>query len=132
MAINFQDNPDTFTIDDVRERIEELKGEFIDATDTDPDDYANMSVDDWLFGLSLADAEELHDLIELEEGAGDCDTFVADYHFQEYCEELVRDCYDLRSVPDFVSDNINWEGVADDLRSDYTDFAVYGADYWGR
>ena len=33
------------------ERIAELTAEFIDATDTDPDDYAALSEDDWAFGL---------------------------------------------------------------------------------
>lgn len=131
MATNFQGAPDSFGIDDVRERIEELTAEFVDATESDPADA--MSVDDWMFGLSPLDAQELADLIEFEDSVGtDVDYFYADSYMAEHAEELVNDCYTAGDLPSWVTDHIDWEAVADEIRPDYTDFRVCGNDYWGR
>lgn len=72
---------------------------------------------------------------EVESYSGDSfeDThFILEEDFEEYCEDLVNDCYDLRDVPQFVKNNIDWEGVANDLRVDYSSVKYNGDTYWFR
>lgn len=50
--------------------------------------------------------------------------------FQEYCEELVSDIGDLpKDLPSYISNNIDWSGVADDLRQDYSEVEFRGTTY---
>lgn len=41
---------------------------------------------------------------------------------EDYAEQFVEDCYDLRSVPDFIKHHIDYEGIARDLE--------LGGDIW--
>ena len=41
--------------------------------------------------------------------------------FEEYCEELVEDIEDIGGLPSYISNNIDWEGVAEDLKVDYSE-----------
>lgn len=41
---------------------------------------------------------------------------------EDYAEQLIEDCYDLRSVPDFIKHHIDYEGIARDLE--------LGGDIW--
>lgn len=60
-------------------------------------------------------------------------TLIAEDHFEKYCEEL---CSDLGYLPDelpsFISSNIDWSGVADDLKVDYNEVELDGETYFIR
>lgn len=57
-------------------------------------------------------------------------TLISENHFEDYCKELVSDIGDLpRDLPDYIKDNIDWSGVADDLNVDYNDVDLEGQTY---
>lgn len=61
------------------------------------------------------------------------ETFIRDEHFPDYARELVEECeYIPASLPDWIARNIDWEGVADTLKADYTDYNLDGVTYWAR
>lgn len=78
----------------------------------------------------LGEFKKLHEVLdELSGGGGDEQwegewypvTLINDEHFVDYCEELVNDIGGLPTdLPIYIRNNIDWEGVADDLRVDYT------------
>lgn len=42
--------------------------------------------------------------------------------FENYCEEFVNDCgYITKDTPNLITSNINWAGVANDMKYDYTE-----------
>lgn len=54
-------------------------------------------------------------------------------HFTDYCKGLVSDLGYLPSeLPAFIESNINWDGVADDLKADYSTVTLDGEDYLHR
>lgn len=101
-------------------------------------------------GMSISDedfeefeaywADEYNSIREITELREDIDGYAGDdfedgiqlileEDFEEYCEDLVEDCYDLKEVPQFIKDNIDWEGVANDLRDDYSEVEFRGDNY---
>lgn len=74
-------------------------------------DYAEANCEDWPYG----------------------ETFIHADYFAQYSKELVSDVgYLPDNLPDFIEDNIDWEGVADDLKVDYTEFELDGNTYYAR
>lgn len=60
-------------------------------------------------------------------------TFIADHHFIDYTEETCKDLgYVSDDLPGFISSNINWAGVADELRVDYSGYELDGNTYYAR
>lgn len=58
------------------------------------------------------------------------ETIISEEYFVEYCEELVTDCgYISEDLPSFISNNIDWDAVADDLRVDYMEVDYDGTTY---
>jgi len=49
--------------------------------------------------------------------------------FEDYCEEFVDDCYGLRDVPQLIRNNIDWSGIADDMKQDYSEVIYQGNTY---
>lgn len=56
-------------------------------------------------------------------------TLIEEDEFEDYCRDLVEDCYDLRDVPEFIKNNIDWDGVASDLSVDYSEVNYQGESY---
>lgn len=132
---DFSTTPDYFDSREVIERIEELTAEFIDATEDGPADV--MSVDDWAYGLSRDDAEELAALIEFQDEADGMsdwqygETFIRDDEFTNYAEEYLKDCgFIPADFPSWIA--IDWEETASNLKPDYTDYTFRGETYWAR
>lgn len=48
---------------------------------------------------------------------------------EDFAEELTEECYDLNKVPAFIRNHIDWEGVARDMRGDYS-FVEHEGDVW--
>lgn len=60
-------------------------------------------------------------------------TVISVNYFTEYIEDMVKDFgYIDPNIPEFIRDNINWEGVAEALSVDYTEFRLDGHDYYLR
>jgi hypothetical protein len=52
--------------------------------------------------------------------------------FDEYARELVEELYDLKSIPYFILDNVDWKGVTSDIKSDYSECEWNGHTYYYR
>lgn len=135
---NFDGTDAFFDSRDVIERISELTAEFVDATDSDPADI--MSEDDWAFGLGQDGALEMVSLLGLQKEA---EGAIPDFEYGEtfhtwdslvdYAKEIVMETgYLPDETPSWITDNIDWEGVADDIKIDYTEFEFRGTTYYAR
>jgi hypothetical protein len=90
--------------------------------------------------LDEYEREELRNLLSLQEEAEGYSedwkygsTLIRDSYFAEYAEELVRDIGDLpQDLPSYIENNIDWDGVADDIKVDYTSVDFDGVEYWVR
>jgi hypothetical protein len=78
------------------------------------------------------DAESVSDALEAV-GNSYSPTLVAELHFPDYIKELLTDIGDLpRDLPEYLANNIDWDGVSDDLKEDYTSVTLDGEDYFIR
>ena len=59
------------------------------------------------------------------------ETLIHESYFEEYCEDLVKDCgYIHRDLPNWIV--INWKETADNIKVDYTEFEFEGETYYAR
>lgn len=57
-------------------------------------------------------------------------TLIEEGDFVDYCKELVSDLGVLPSeLPFYIESNIDWEGVAEDLKADYSELEYEGNTY---
>ena len=90
--------------------------------------------------LDEDEAEELKNLLALQnEAEGYSDdwqygsTLIRESYFVEYCKEMLQDIGDLpKDLPLYIESNIDWEGVAEDLKVDYTEVGFDGVSYFVR
>ena len=142
-------------ITDLDTAIEDLESEQADLDEKERDEFARLEgeIDEHRSAIqgyrddiimhegSRDDAkEELLPFKELEEEA---EGYAPDWHhgaalirdsyFIEYCRELLSDIGDLPAdLPGYIENNIDWDGVADDLKIDYTEVDFDGITYWIR
>lgn len=127
----FDMNQDYFDSRDMVERIEEL--EALEDLFLDPESSEEDKAE-WTRELD----NELGQLREFADSVGNPEwihgmTFIAEHHFEDYAQELCTDLgYLTGDLPGFISSNINWEGVADDLRVDYSEYELDGNTYYAR
>lgn len=98
---------------------EELKEEL----DNNPETYKEYEKDSW-----YKDFEELTELIEFQDELME---YSSEYKYgeaiihEDYLEDYFRDLVDdlgvlPKSLPSFITNNIDWDGVAEDLLVDYS------------
>ena len=127
----FDMNQDYFDSRDMVERIEEL--EALEDLFLDPESSEEDKAE-WTRELD----NELGQLREFADSVGNPEwihgmTFIAEHHFEDYAQELCTDLgYLTGDIPGFIASNINWEGIADDLRVDYSEYELYGNTYYAR
>lgn len=105
----------------LKEKLAEAEGELADWDDSD-------------------EADELKALRGLADGGESAasdwrhgETLIREDYFEEYCRDLVADLGDLpKDLPGYIENNIDWSGVADDLRHDYTAVDFDGVTYYVR
>jgi hypothetical protein len=125
---------------DINDRFDELQGEF-DARLDALNDFVKGSAD-WLLAKEDYDSwkeENIEEFESLQELIEDCKDFpdwdfgivlIREDHFVDYCKEMIEDCGDLpKDLPDYIKDNIDWDGVADSLRIDYSEVDFDDATY---
>lgn len=85
------------------------------------------------FGVSV-DREDPDTIVDaLNTISRDEEYMIAEDHFTDYCKELVSDLgYLPDDLPSFIESNINWDGVASDLKADYSTVTLDGEDYLHR
>jgi hypothetical protein len=60
-------------------------------------------------------------------------TLINESYFADYCNELLIDCGDLpRDLPFYIESNIDWDGVAQDLKVDYSEVTYNEETYYYR
>lgn len=59
-------------------------------------------------------------------------TFVREDKFPDYCEESAYANGYISQVPEFITSNIDWDGVADSLKMEYGSFELRGESYLAR
>ena len=86
--------------------------------------------EDWLDEIvAITDIVRLEDEINSSEWEYGLQLIEED-DFQDYCEELVNDIGDLpKELPSYIANNIDWEGVAEDLSVDYSEVEFRGINY---
>ena len=84
---------------------------------------------------------EMAELVALKELADDamCDEWeygevlISENYFTEYCKELCEDIGDVpKDLPWYIESNIDWDGVARDIKIDYTAVDFDGEAYFIR
>lgn len=57
-------------------------------------------------------------------------TLIEECDFEEYCEDLMKDCgYISNDLPAIIENNIDWSGISEDIRIDYTEVEYEGRTY---
>lgn len=132
MSTNFSNEDNVIDSREIIERIEELS----DERDSFLEEDETKLLPEW---DKTPEAEELKSLLALQEeceGYSDWEygiTLIRCNYFKEYAEDLAKDVGDLPdNIPAYIYDNINWQGVADDLSSDYTKVDFDGIEYYFR
>ena len=117
-----------FLVDDFNLTFEkEIKDfdELVEIVDNSEDKDVQKWRDDKVY-----DFEHIDEINELEDEISEFsfgETLIPEDDFTEYCKDMVEDY--LYNVPDFIKDNIDWEGVASDLSLDYTNVTYQGKSY---
>lgn len=140
---------EVFDLRDIIELYEELEAELLTDYNalngeseraTDPEDVAFQ---DFLESVATDEAQEYRAiravLLELA-GTGDDEqwrgdwypvTMIAERHWVDYCEDLVKDIGDLpQEIPSYIV--IDWEDTAENIRADYSEIAIEGISYYYR
>ena len=128
--IETRDELQTNLVDSFNEYFETKIGDF-DELIKHIDNSDNEDVEEWRDD-KVYDFEHIDEINELEDEISEFsfgETLILEDDFIEYCEDMVEDCYNLRDVPGFIKNNINWEGVASDLSVDYTNVTYQGVSY---
>jgi antirestriction protein len=129
------------SISDLSTRAEEAA----DILADDPDQYEPEDIEEAKADLKILadfvancnhsfDPEDPYSIVAALDSIGqDEDTLISEDTFEDYAQELVED---LGMIPEGLSDliktNIDWDGVAKDLRSDYSSVTLDGVDYLHR
>lgn len=85
--------------------------------------------EDWLDEIvSITDIEKLEDEVGSEWKYGV--TLIDEDDFEDYCQDFVEDCgYISKDTPQLIKNNIDWSGIADDMRQDYSEITFKGETY---
>lgn len=60
-------------------------------------------------------------------------TLISEDYFPDYAEEFVTDCgYISDDMPEMIRNNIDWSGIAEDMKVDYTCVTFDGSDWYIR
>lgn len=84
--------------------------------------------EDWL--------DELKQIEEIDNIENECsefsfgETLIEEGDFEEYCEEFIEECgYINKDMPYLIRNNIDFKGIADDMRQDYSEVDYQGKTY---
>jgi len=127
-------------ISDLSTRAEECADILEDPEQYEPEDIDEANADLKILGDFVGncnhsyDPEDPHSIVSALDSIGqDEDTLISEDTFEDYAQEYVED---FGLIPDTLSDliktNIDWAGVANDLRSDFSSVTLDGVDYLHR
>jgi hypothetical protein len=125
MTTTYEISADADVIDsrDIIARFEAVEESFADCLADDENPWEAE------YNLLLAFLEHADYVTDWEDGA----TLIHSDYFATYIKEMVSDIGDLPSdLPSYIESNIDWEGVADDMKVDYCDVLVNGQTFYVR
>jgi len=135
---NYKDVIDSRDVISALEEIELEREEFVQAVeDAETEEEKTAAEDDLMqfdeerdyLALKNLDNDGEEIFYEWKEGT----ILIRESFFTEYIAELCADVGDLpRDLPWHIARNIDWEGLASDLQSDYSSIEFDGITYWGR
>lgn len=120
---------------DIKQLIDDAEGERADlVTDAEDAEHPMEKSDLWR-EVALWDEANAEKLAALKKECSDLpddETCVHEDKMDEYLQEFVNDCYDLRRVerdlPNFITLNVDYDA----LKQDYTTFELDGSTYYVR
>lgn len=131
--VEYRDELEQEIIDAYNERMQENDEEWEDIDSVDDitdDDFAS----EW--EEQIQELEEINSFISQLEDYGDFEhgeQIIHEDYFTEYAEEFVKELgYLPDNFPYWIENHIDWEGVADDLKADYTEAEYQGDTYYMR
>ena len=87
-------------------------------------------------GGDVAELKTLKNIVDQASGCGDFvhgESLICESYFTEYCKQL---CEDIEAIPAdlpwYIASNIDWDGVAEDIKQDYTEIDFDGINYFMR
>ena len=80
------------------------------------------------------ESDELEELLEVEQdiraAAENGNILISENYFVAYIRELCEERGEVNwQVPEHIRNNVDWDGVADDLRQDYGQFRLRGTEW---
>lgn len=128
------------SISDLSTRAEECADILEDPEQYEPEDIDEANADLKILGDFVGncnhsyDPEDPHSIVSALDTIGqDEDTLISEDTFEDYAQEYVEDCGMIpEGLSDLIKTNIDWAGVATDLRSDYSSVTLDGVDYLHR
>lgn len=122
-AVDILDDPETYSL-------EERAEAYVTLLDLNKAARQALNYGDWTEGDNdLRDTSDLWKRV-CDEGSP---TLVRDDYWQDYAEEEAEQLGLIaKDASDIIINNIDWEGVADDLKADYIEFELSGYTYWCR
>lgn len=132
----------TFSSEDVDNEIEKKSAELTQLieklNEKDADDFSGiLEVVDELVDWRKNESETLEDLQKFKDAVNSAEwkygiTFINEYHWENFVHDLVEETTDLNRLPSYITDNINWDGVAEDIAVDYTTVTFDGEEFYFR
>jgi hypothetical protein len=116
---------------DVIEALEEMESDFEDwKADFDEDPPGDEEYPDWEELVALRNfVEQASCVDDWEYGV----SIIHEDYFTEYCKEMLADIGEIpKDLPWYIESNLNWDGVADDLKADYIEVDFNGVTYYIR
>ena len=140
-----------FDANDLQERIDELEciiDRIKEIEEILLDEFAGENyTSDEIEALQI-EIDEIHDildepdeydsLLELRDEIGEStlrygETMIRESYMTDYLIELVYDIGDLpKDLPGYIENNIDWDGVCDDLKMDYSECEINGITFYFR
>lgn len=74
-----------------------------------------------------ADIDHLQDVITDLENYG-ADNLISD--LDSYIKDLTKELYETDKLPTLISNNIDWDGIVNDCRNDYSEITIDGKEYY--
>ncbi len=131
---------DSRDLDNRLDNLTSIKDTRLDWMDAKREAMSDVEIDE----LENNEPEDFTDemekeLAELEEAKSeisewrDGNTLVNMNYWTQYCKELVMDVGDMpKELPSYIGNNINWDGVAEDLSADYSTIDIMGSMFYYR
>ena len=125
---------------DLETDIETAQDDLDNETNADETDALQTILNDAKAALKSWDDDNGDELKSLKDLADQGESYASDWqygatliresYFETYARELVEDIGDLpKELPPYIENNIDWEGVADELKADYTSVDFDGETY---